>query len=84
MTNEGVPIPYTSEFAPPTKMGADSVTPLVISLIEAYKGRGPQHITKHGSTVLDAVKSTMTVDGIRGPELDLERVAEVLGDLVTR
>ena len=84
MTNEGVPIPYTTEFAPPTKMGADSVTPLVIDLIEAYKGLASTRTTKHGSTNLDAVKNSAMMDGIRGPMLDLERVAEALGDLATR
>lgn len=84
MTNEGVPIPYSTEFAPPTKLGTDSVTPLIVSLVEAYKERNPVYTTKHSASVFAAMKKSATVDGIRGLELDLECVAEVLGDLATR
>jgi len=82
-TNEGVPIPDITEFAPPTKMGSDSVVPLIINLIETYKHNNTPHTDKQGALVSTAIKNAAVIDNVRGLELDLEHIAKVLGTIVT-
>jgi len=82
-TNEGISIPYQTEFAPPTKLGADSITPIVVNFIEAYARNTPSGTAKQGAALLDALKKTATIDSVRGLELDSEQVAKALGDLAT-
>lgn len=82
-THEGISIPYQTEFAPPTKLGADSITPVVVNFIEAYAQNTPSGTTKQGAALLKDLRKTATVDRIRGLELDSEQVAKALGDLAT-
>ena len=82
MTNEGISIPHQTEFAPPpTKLGSDSITPVVVNLIEAYARNTPSNTAKQGAALLTAMKKTAVIDDVRGLELDSEQVAKALGDL---
>jgi len=81
MTNEGISIPYQTEFAPPTKLGTDSITPVVVNFIEAYARNTPSGTAKQGAALLGALQKTATIDSVRGLELDSEQVAQALGDL---
>jgi len=81
MSNEGVEIPYQTEFAPQDKMGSDSITPIVVNFIETYARNIPLGTAKQGAALLATLKKTATVDSIRGLELDSEQVAKALGDL---
>jgi hypothetical protein len=82
MSNEGVPIPDITEFAPPTKLGSDEIVPLIINLIETYKHNDSTFINKHSALISATIKNATVTDSVRGLELDLEHIAEILGTMV--
>ena len=79
-TNEGYSVPDITEFAP--KMGSDTgLSSIVAHLIEAT----PPTTNKYAQFHVDAaqsVRTTGTVDSVRGLLLDFETTAEKLGRLL--
>lgn len=81
LTNEGIPIPSSTEFAPGVKQGSvESLAHAVIGLLEDYACLSREKLASiDGDDLVQQLVKNAYVDNVRGVELDLDLVAAELG-----
>lgn len=78
-TAEGLEVPESTEFAPQEKFSEDSLSRIVLAALTDVRATGVSTVNQ---ALVDQLEKRGHVDTTRGVVLNLDEVAEALGNIV--